>query len=94
MGGIHELDEAGSVPLSAQGADGLAGRIERVEGAEHREGRVGSRQQPGGDLGDDAEVPSDPTNRPVRSSPATPLAVRRPVRMTSPPGSTTCSPRT
>src|SRR5690606_6447004 len=34
-------------------------------------------------------VPSDPTTSPVRSRPVTPFAVRWPVRMTSPPGSTT-----
>ena len=39
-------------------------------------------------------VPSAPTKSRVRSYPATPLAVRRPVRSTSPEASTTSSPRT
>src|SRR5438874_378215 len=39
-------------------------------------------------------VPSEPTNRPVRSYPATPLAVRRPQVSTSPSASTTSSPST
>ncbi len=39
-------------------------------------------------------VPSLPTNSRVRSYPATPLTVRRPVRSTSPEASTTSSPST
>ncbi len=39
-------------------------------------------------------APSEPTNRPVRSSPATPLTVRRPVMMTLPSASTTSRPST
>src|SRR6266704_440989 len=39
-------------------------------------------------------VPSDPTIRLVRSYPATPLIVRRPVRSTRPSASTTSSPST
>src|SRR5690606_8680056 len=39
-------------------------------------------------------VPSEPTNSRVRSYPATPLAVRRPVRSTEPSANTTSSPST
>ena len=39
-------------------------------------------------------VPSEPTISRVRSYPATPLTVRRPVRSTSPEASTTSSPST
>ena len=39
-------------------------------------------------------VPSEPTNRPTRSSPATPLAVRWPSRVSVPSASTTLSSRT
>src|SRR4051794_6426385 len=71
---------------SAEVAEAQTAALVRAAPGAGRSARVTSGVTP--------SVPSDPTMSRVRSYPATPLAVRRPVRRTSPSASTTSSART
>src|SRR5206468_2989120 len=83
------LDQDAAEPF--QGGQGLTADADervglRLAGGTGRRRRVAPTMTP--------RVPSDPTNRPVRSYPVTPLTVRCPVWIRSPSASTTSSART
>lgn len=94
MGAVEQFEQAGERPWAAIRATAspaapvepkTATRVSDAAGA-GRSATVTSVITP--------RVPSEPTKSRVRSYPATPLAVRRPVRSTSPEASTTSSPST